>query len=307
VDRRVARRDDLAADVVEPVDRLVHRALVARNRRGGEDDRVAGVQPHLRVVAMGHAAQGAQRLALGACRDDHELLVGPVVELARREQDPLGDRDVAQRAPDVDVLAHGAPDERHLAPERRGRVHHLLDAVDVRRERGDDDPPLAAQEDVLQVGADRRLAGREAGTVGVRRVAAQQQHALGAQLGQARDVRGHAVDRRLVELVVTRDEHGAELRPHRHREGVGDRVGHVDELDVERAQLEVLAGLDVLEVDLAQAVLVELGPCHRGGERPPEDGDVGAQLPQDPGQGADVILVAVRDDDALDVVHPSRR
>ena len=86
VDRRVAGRDHVAADVVEPVDRLVDGALVARDRRGREDDRVALVQLDLRVVAVGHAAQRAQRLALGPGRDDHELLVGPVVELARLDE-----------------------------------------------------------------------------------------------------------------------------------------------------------------------------------------------------------------------------
>jgi hypothetical protein len=57
VDRRIARRHDVGADVVEPVDRLVDRALVAGDRRRGEDDRVARAQLDLRVVAVGHPAQ----------------------------------------------------------------------------------------------------------------------------------------------------------------------------------------------------------------------------------------------------------
>ena len=158
VDRRVAGRDDLGADVVEPVDRVVDRPLVARDRRGGEDDRVAGAQLDLRVVAVGHPAQRRQRLALGARGDDHELLVGPLVDLAQRHEHALGHVDVAQRAPDVHVLAHRAADERDLAPERRGRVDDLLHAVDVRREAGDDDPALAALEDALEVRPDGRLA-----------------------------------------------------------------------------------------------------------------------------------------------------
>jgi hypothetical protein len=89
VDRRVARRDDVAADVVEPVDRLVDGALVARDRRRREDDRVAAVQLDLRVVAVRHPPQRRQRLALGPGRDDHERSSGPVLELARRDQDPV--------------------------------------------------------------------------------------------------------------------------------------------------------------------------------------------------------------------------
>src|ERR671938_573479 len=79
------------------------------------------------VVVVGHPPQRGQRLALGPGRDDHEPLVGPVVELARRDDDPVGHLDVPERAADVDVLAHRAPDERDLAPVRGGRVDDLLD------------------------------------------------------------------------------------------------------------------------------------------------------------------------------------
>ena len=127
-------------------------------------------------------------------------------------QHPLRDVDVAERAADVDVLAHRAPDQRDLAVVRRGGVDDLLDAVDVRREAGDDDPARAAREHALEVRADDRLAGRDARAVGVRGVAAQQQHALAAELGEPRHVGGRAADRRLVELVVAGEEDRAERR-----------------------------------------------------------------------------------------------
>ena len=117
-----------------------------------------------------------------------------------------------ERAADVDVLAHRAADERDLAAVRRGRVDDLLDAVDVRGEAGDDDPALAAREHALQVRADDRLAESEMpGAVGVRGVAAQQQQALAAELGEPRHVGRRAADRRLVELVVAGEEDRAEL------------------------------------------------------------------------------------------------
>ena len=260
------------------------------------------MQLDLRMVAVGHAPQRAQRLALRPGRDDRQLLVGPVLELARLHEDPLGDLDVPQRAADVDVLAHRAPDERDLAPVGGGGVDDLLDAVDVRGEAGDDDAPLAAQEELLELGPDDRLAGREAGAVGVGRVAAQQQQLLVAELGQAPDVGRPAVDRRLVELVVAGDEHRPQRRVQGHGAAVGDRVGHVDELDLEGPELEALALLDVVDVDLLEAVLVELGARHRGGQRTAEDRDVDRQLAQDPRQRPEVVLVAVGDDDALDVV-----
>jgi hypothetical protein len=69
---------------------------------------------------------------------------------------------------------------------------------------------------------------------------------------------GALVDRRLVELVVAREQRGAQLRGQRDGGGVGDRVGDVDHLDLERAGLGRRARLELLELRL-EPVLLELG------------------------------------------------
>jgi hypothetical protein len=305
VDGSVAGRDDVAADVVEAVHRVVDRALVARDRRGREDDRVPVVQLDLRVVAVRHPTQRREGLALRAGGDDHELVVREVVDLPRRHELALRHLDVAELAPDVDVLAHRAADERDLAPERARSVDDLLDAVDVRGEAGDDDPSLAAGEDLLQVRPHAGLRRREPGAVDVRRVPAQQQDSLAAQLGQARHVGGLAVDGRLVELVVAGHEHRAQLGREGDGVGVRDRVRQVDQLHRERPQVERLPGLYLLQRRSLELVLVELGARHGDGERAAVDRrDVlFAQLAQDPGQGPEMVLVAVGDDDARDVAR----
>ena len=115
---------------------------------------------------------------------------------------------------------------------------------------------------------------------------------------------GLAVDRRLVELVVAGDEDRAELGLQRDRARIRDRVRHVDQLDVERAGLDDLAVLDVLDVDVArELVLVELGARHRHRQRAAVDRRrvVDAELAQQERQAAEMVLVAVRDDDRLDV------
>ena len=121
VDRGVGGRDDGAADAVEAVDDLVDRALVAGDRRGGEDHRVARVQLDRLVVAVGHAAQRRQRLALGPGEDDRDLLVGELVDVARLDEDALRRLDVPERAADVDVLAHRAADEARPCGRSRPR------------------------------------------------------------------------------------------------------------------------------------------------------------------------------------------
>ena len=164
--------------------------------------------------------------------------------------------------------------------------------------------PLQRAKTRSRFGPDRRLRDGDARAVGVGGVAAQQQHAVAAELGEPGDVRGRAADRRLVELVVAGEQHGPELAAQDHAAHVGDRVREVDELDLERARLDRLAGREDLELGLAQAVLVELGAAH--GDRQlaaVDDGDARLpQLAQHPRQRADVVLVAVGDHDRLDRV-----
>ena len=221
------------------------------------------------MVAVGHPAQSRQRLALGAGRDHDHLVVGEVLDLLDADEHPLGHLDVAEPAADVDVLAHRAADQRDLAAERLGGVDDLLDAVDVRREAGDDDAALAAPERLLELGPDARLGRRPAGAVGVGRVAAEEQNALAAELGKPPDVGGLAVDRRLVELVVAREQDGAELAGDRTGEHVRDRVGELDRLDVERAGVDVVAGRHDLERDVLAACArrASTAPCRSSARR----------------------------------------
>ena len=167
-----------------------------------------------------------------------ELLVGPVVELARRDEQAVrAPCDVLSERADVDVLAHRAADEADLAPERGRGVDDLLHAVDVRGEARDDDAALAAPEDA------RRAAGPTIVSLGEkpgRSAFVESPHSsstpLAAELGQPAHVGGRAVDRRLVELVVAGDEHRPDVAGRGDRARVRDRVRHVDELDVERAR-----------------------------------------------------------------------
>src|SRR6202007_3383335 len=91
-------------------------------------------------------------------------------------------------APNADVLAHRAPDQRDLAVERSSSVDDLLYAVYVRGEARHNDPSLTARKDLLEVRPDTRLRRREAVAVDVRRIATQQQHSLAPELGQTGDV-----------------------------------------------------------------------------------------------------------------------
>ena len=164
--------------------------------------------------------------------------------------------------------------------------------------------PSQRAEHAIQVRADDRLALADARPVDVRGVAAEQQDAVAAELGEARHVGGRAADRRLVELVVAREQHGAERRRQRDAGGVGDRVREVDALDLERAGVHRVPDRQHLELDVAQLVLVELRARHGDRQLAAVDDRhlVLAEVADHPRQRADVILVAVGDDERLDRV-----
>ena len=85
--------------------------------------------------------------------------------------------------------------------------------------------------------------------------------------------------------------------------GVGHRVGGVDPLDGDAAELNRVAGGDRGQPGAGeQTVLAQLVAQDAEGEGRPEDGDVEAG--QDVREGADVVLVTVGEDDAAHLLAP---
>ena len=81
-------------------------------------------------------------------------------------------------------------------------------------------------------------------------------------------------------------------------------MGHVDELDLERPELEAFPVVELAELDVAELVLVELGAGHGDRQGPAVHGREAPlpELPQHPGQRPEVVLVAMGDDDRLDLM-----
>ena len=85
------------------------------------------------------------------------------------------------------------------------------------------------------------------------------------------------------------------------RDAVDQRVGDADGQDGERPEGEAAAGKDLDQLGVVeQAMLFELAFDEGEGELGAVDGDV--ELGEDPGQAADVVLVAVGEDDGADFV-----
>ncbi len=180
-------------------------------------------------------------------------------------------------------------------------VEHLLHAVDVRGEGGDDDAPLSVAEEVLEHGPDVLLQCREAGDLGVRRVRHEQVHTLLAEAGEGTEVRDPTVERELVHLEVAGVEDVAGTGADEDGKRVGDRMVDGDELEVEGTELVEVTSRDDAG-DRLDPVLLELGLDERDRQLRAEDRDVGLALEQ-VGDGADVVFVAVGEHEADDVVE----
>ena len=160
----------------------------------------------------------------------------------------------------------------------------------------------AVAEDLLDGGDELALRHREAGHLGVGRVGEEEVDALLAEPGEAAQVGDPPVERELVHLEVAGVQHQAGGGADGHGERVGDRVVDGEELEVERAEGQLVA-LGHLAGDRLDLVLLQLGVDERQRELGADQRDV-APLAQQVGHAADVVLVAVGQHDRDDVVHP---
>ena len=150
-------------------------------------------------------------------------------------------------------------------------------------------------------GDDVALRGGEPGHLGVGGVGQQQVDALVAEPRERAQVGQPAVERQLVHLEVAGVQHQAGRGADRHRERVRDGVVDRDELAVERPDLLAVALLHLEGVGL-DPVLLQLGLDHGQRQPGPDHRDVGL-LAQQVRHRADVVLVGVRQHDAVDQVE----
>ena len=203
---------DVGAGLEQVVDRPRDVFLVAGDRARADDDRVAGLDLDEAVVAVGHARQAGHGLALGAGRGDDELRVRMVLDLVLGHDPRRVVRQVAEVRGDLEVLLHRPADDRDVAVHVLRCVEDLLDARDVARERGDDDPALERLHDLAERLADGPLGRRVAGVLRAGRVGQEAGDALRAEARQDREVGQLAVDRRVVELEVAGVDDGPDRR-----------------------------------------------------------------------------------------------
>ena len=282
---------------VDVVDHVADRLLVAGDDARRQDHGVVGLHRHLAVIADRDADERRQRLALTAGDQQRHLARIKLAQLADVGEQRRRALQVAELRGDLEAVLQAAADRHDAAPVALRQLDHLRQPVHVRRERREEDLARCLAEDAVEIATHRALGRRIPLALDVGRVRQQQQDTLGGVLGQTLQIGGSVVDRRLVELEVAAVDDRAERRADRQRHGVDDRVGHVDRFDRERSHLPRLARPHHLELRrVEQVVLAQLlgqqARRHRRGVHRHR------QVAQHVRQRADVIFVAVRDDEA---------
>ncbi len=250
------------------------------------------------MLALSYARQGGEWLALASGAQREHLVGLEIAELLLVEVAEIF-RQIAGVDRHLDHAVHGAADDDEVAARSLRRLCDGPDARDVRGERRYRHAALGTGDDAGERGRHLCLGRRVPCPEGVRRIADEGLNPLLAErpnpclVGRRTDV-GLAV-----ELPVAGMEDVAERRADHDPRRLGDRVRHGNELEIEGPDFEAAAELDLIDGELqAAALLVELGAKHAGREARSID-----RRPQ-PGpkidDRADVVLMSVRDDDAIE-------
>jgi len=178
-----------------------------------------------------------------------------------------------------------------------GELHGEIDAVDGRRKAGNEKPLLGVGENLVELAADGALAGRVSLALDVGGILKQRQDAVFAVFGEGVQIEELVVGGRGVHFEIAGVDDYAERGVDGERDAIDQTVGHADGVDGEDSGLEALVGTHFAQVGvIEQSVLVEFVFHVSERELRSPDGDV--EFGEHPGNRADMIFVAVREDDA---------
>ena len=253
------------------------------------------------VIVDGGARERRHGLALGAADEHADFFRREVFHLAGIDDEAVGNFDVAEVFGDLGGVVHGAADEGDLASVLVGEFHGEVDAVDGTREAGDEEAALGVGEDFVELAADGALAGRVSLALDVGGILKEREHALFAVFGEGVQIEELVVGGRGIDLEIAGVNDDAERRVNGERDAIDQAVRDADGMDGERCRLEALVGAHLAQVGVVeQAVLVELVFDVGQRELGALDGDV--EFGEKPGQRADVVFVAVGENDGADAL-----
>jgi hypothetical protein len=273
--------------------------VVAGDDARGEDDGVIFVDGDEAVVVDGDARHRGHRLGLAAAGEHDDTARIEAANVLRTDDHAVGNAQVAHRVRDFDVVDHAAADERDFAVNARGDVDDLLNPVDAAGEAGENDAPRSGTAEIFETRDNGAFGRREAGALDVGGVGEEREDAFVAVAREGVKIESGAVDGGLIDLEVAGVDDDAERCANGEGDAVDGAVGYGDKLDFERSDFDEAARCDFTKRGgIEQAGFFEALFDEREREAGAVDGDV--DVTKDVRQRADVIFVAVRENDRFD-------
>src|SRR5260370_12037287 len=171
--------------------------------------------------------------------------------------------------------------------------------MEMRRERRKEKLAARGQDELYQYRLERTRRAGPAGALDVGRVREQKFDALGAETCEALCIEHDAVDRGRIDLEIATVNNHARRRANRQRERVGRRMGYANRLDLKRPQTENHPRRDLSQIGARKLVFDQVAARER--ERYLAAVHGGRKAFQQVRQRADMVLVRMGEDDALDV------
>ena len=201
--------------------------------RRGKNDGVALFDFGVLVIVDRGAGERGHGLALGSADQHADFFRGKILHLAGIDHQAVGNFDVAQVFGDLRGVVHGAADEGDFAAVLVGEFDRELDAVDGRREAGDEQPALGVGEDFIELAADGALAGGVSLALDVGGILKQREHALFAVFGEGVQVEEFVVGGRGVDFEIAGMDDDAERSVDGERHAIDQAMRYPDGMDGE--------------------------------------------------------------------------
>ena len=269
--------------------------------RRREDDGVSLFDLGVLVIVDGGARQGRHGFALGAADEHANFFRREILHLAGIDDQAVGNFDVAEVFGNLGGIVHGAAEEGDFASVLVSELHREIDAVNRRREARDEKAAFGVGENFVELAADGALAGRVSLALDVGGILKQRQHAVLAVFGEGVQVEEFVVGGRGIDFEIAGVNDDAERRVDGERDAIDQAVRDLNGMNGEGSGLEALVGAHFAQVGVVeQAVLVEF--VFDVGERELGAPDGDFEFGEHPGKRADVIFVAVSQDDAANAL-----
>ena len=289
--------DDVGFAAEEMVDHPVDGFFVAGDDAAGENDRVTLFDFGMLMIVDRRPRQRRHGLALRAADQDTDFFRREILHLPGIDDQSLGEFDVAEIFGDFRRVVHGASDKGDLASVLMGEFDGEVDAVNRTGEARNEEAALGVREDLVELAADGALAGRVSLALDVGGILKKRQHALFAIFGEGVQIEKLVVGGRRIDFEITGMDDDAERRVNGERDTIDQAVRDLDRMDGEGSGLEALVSAHLAQVGIVeQSVLVEL--VLDIGEREFGAPDGHLQFGEKPRKSANVVLMAVSEDDA---------